>query len=134
MPLSRNVLLVEIWNWYVRAPGTGFQAKDGVRLKAVVAGSSARSRKPRSPVGEESAADEVVAVAAKTARARRDAMRGGRTVIPLIRHTRSRGRPSNEGCEERTGCKNASVVAGASDELHRGGEAVLGRAARDRER
>src|SRR5438132_2232625 len=134
MPLSRNVLLVASWNWYVRAPGTGFHAKEGVRRNAVVAGSSARSRKPCNPVGEERAAEEVVAVAAKTARASRDAMRTERTVIPLIRHTSSSSRPSNGGCEQRSGRQNAGVVAGATHELHGGRKTVLGRAARNRER
>src|SRR3979411_2456764 len=134
MPLSRNVLLVASWNWYVRAPGTGFQAKDGVRLNDVVAGSSARSRKPCSPVGEERAAEEVVAVAAKTARASRDAMRTERTVIPLIRHTQGRSRPSNGGCEERSGRENAGVIAGPPHELNRSGKTILSRAARHRER
>src|SRR6266480_2989863 len=107
MPLSRNVLLSESWNWYVRAPGTGFQANDGVRVNDVLDCSSARSKKPCKPVGEESAAEEVVAVAAKTARASRDAMRTERTVIPLIRHTKGRSRPSDGGCEQRSGRKNA---------------------------
>ena len=66
MPLSRNVLLVESWNWYVRAPGTGFQANDGVRWNDAVAGSSARSRKPCSPVGAATPADDGVAVAARS--------------------------------------------------------------------
>src|SRR5438132_13744792 len=118
MPWSRNVLLVASWNWYVRAPGTGFHAKEGVRRNAVVAGSSARSRKPCNPVGEERAAEEVVAVAAKTARASRDAMRTERTVIPLIRHTKGRSRPSNEGCEQRPRRENAGIFARPPHELH----------------
>src|SRR5260221_7135416 len=134
MPLSRKVLLSESWNWYVRAPGTGFQAKDGVRVNDVRAGSSARSRKPCRPVGEESAAEEVVAVAAKTARASRDAMRTERTVIPLIRHTRGRCRPSNGGCEQRTGRENASVVSRTPNQLYRSRKTVFCGAARKGER
>src|SRR6266702_761299 len=49
--LSENVLLVESSNSYRTAPGTGAQAKDGVRGKVSAAGSSARSRKPWRPCG-----------------------------------------------------------------------------------
>src|SRR5690242_10719787 len=98
MPLSRNVLLVASWNWYLRAPDTGFHANDGVRWNVVVAGSSARSRKPCRPVGAPVAALEVeVATHRKAATAARMAGRRTRTVIPRFRHSRRHGRPSHEG-------------------------------------
>src|SRR5665647_3808779 len=51
VPLSRKALLVESWNSYEVAAGTGFHANDGVRWKSAVRGSSERSRNPCSPVG-----------------------------------------------------------------------------------
>src|SRR3982751_538014 len=107
MPLSRNVSLVAIWNWYVRAPGTGAQANEGVRWKTAV-------------VGAATPADEACPTSRSEARASRDAMRARRTVIPRFRHARSCGRPSNEGCEGRAGGEDARVVAGPADELDRG--------------
>src|SRR5436305_9906665 len=114
MPLSRKVLLVASWSWYVRAPGTGFQANDGVRWNVAVRGSSARSRKPCSPVGAETPAAEVVDVATNEMRASRIELRTKRTVIPRFRHARGPRRPSDEGCEERAGSEDERVVAGSA--------------------
>src|SRR5690242_16457755 len=124
MPLSRNVLLVASWNWYERAPGTGFHANDGVRWNVVVCDSSARRRNPRSAVGAETPAADVVDVATSVMRASRIALRRERTVIPRFRHAPMPRRPSEEGCEKRARGQHTRVVTGAPDELNRRRQAV----------
>src|SRR5438128_2807644 len=51
MPFSWNESLVESWNSYRTAPGTGSQANAGVRENDVASGSSTRSMNACSPSG-----------------------------------------------------------------------------------
>src|ERR671937_956557 len=135
MPFSRNAELVESWNWYRTAPRTGFQANDGVRGKECTIGSSARSKKPCSPVGTFAAAVRAPAPGARTSRARHTAAtRAENIVLPRFRHARARGRPSKEGRQALSRCEDERVGARTAGELYRSGEPVFRRAAGKRER
>src|SRR5215212_7025870 len=82
-PFSRKVELVASWNWYLTAPGIGFQANEGVRGNDVSRGSSARSRKPCRLDGAAPLTSEAPSAAeASTSRLRQTAARVRTRMIP----------------------------------------------------
>src|SRR5436190_6802556 len=126
-PLSRNAELVESWNWYRTAAGTGFQAKEGVRGNELSTGSSARRRKPCRCAGAAPRTGVAAsAAAASTSRLRETAARVRTRMVPHgCRHARGSCCPSNEGCLQPgkrvvkpfSGGEHQSVGARPADEL-----------------
>ena len=85
IPLSPKVLLVESSKVYVRAPGTGLQANDGVRAKVWVTGSLARSVKACRPCGPFAASAGLAGTATASA-ATNAAVRRAQTITRSCRH------------------------------------------------
>src|ERR1700692_2392555 len=135
-PLSRKLELAASWNGKRMAQGTGFQAKDGGRVKELSAGSSARSRKPCRFFGAAPRTGFAASAAgASVSKPRQTATsRGARSIVLCgCRQPPPLGCPSNEGCQPGSGRQNKRVGAGPSHQLDRRREAVLGSPARQGE-